>query len=195
VVARIATGLKMPLEEALRSREGHPAPRALHARDCGDLDALLDMLTRTDSSERIWAAIYLGSLGDARATDLLLRALNSEDKNVRLYTLSALGKVGDASTAGAIFELGLADENLLVRCACAEALVKIGDRRAIDVYTRLLNQPRGHVPFRRRFVVQQLVELGGAEALPALEAAKSHAGHLQRLRLCRAIATLKRQAA
>jgi HEAT repeat protein len=195
VVDRLSSAQRGCTGSIVPDREGHPAFRALRAHDRGDLDELLDMLTSTDSRERIWGAIYLGNLGDPRATDLLLRALRSDDKNVRLFTLSALGRIGVASTADTIVELGLADENLLVRCACGEALVKIGDRRAIGVYTSLLNQPRGHVPFRRRFVVQQLVELHGADALPALEAAKGRAGFIQRLRLRRAIATLKRQAA
>jgi HEAT repeat protein len=174
----------------MADRDGHPAFKAQDARNRGDIDGLLDMLSSTDIGMRLAAAVHLNDMPDPRAIDLLLRALRSEAKYLRMYAAGALGKIGDTSTSDTIYELGRTDQESVVRCACAEALVAVGDRRSIDLFGNLLNE-RG---IRKRFVERTLVELGGIEALPALEAAAARAGLVQKLRLRKTIRALKRAA-
>lgn len=76
------------------------------------------------------AAEALGKIADAQAAEALVTALNDKDSNVRMTITHALVKIG----AGAVEPLlaALKQDNVTLTKAAANALAKIGDRRAIE---------------------------------------------------------------
>jgi HEAT repeat protein len=171
-----------------------PSLAARYAAGQGDVDFLIELLSSSDLQARISAAGQLRKLKDARAVPALLRCLQSPAKPGKVAVLKALREIGDSQAADAVFDVARsASEDFLVRAQAAQVLLSFGDRRGVTTFASLLGEPaaRGHSHFRK-WALRLLVESNGTEALPALRAARSNVGVLERRRLDRAIRTLER---
>jgi HEAT repeat protein len=141
---------------------------------------------------RISAAHGLGDVGDARAVVPLVRCLQANDQLLRVSALKALAKIGEASAASAVFDVASSDDSFGVRVTAAETLARLGDPRSVALLGSLLLEEKGQ--YSRSFpkwAAKLLVELDGFEAIPQLEAVRRQSRPLTRLRLRRAIRTLR----
>ena len=125
------TALPM-LRDALTGEHG--ASRALVAEllgvhgDPSAAPALEDLVrdAREDRGVRRTAAAALGRIGSPTSTEPLVSALtNSTDPRLRRTAAEALGRIGDP-TATIPLLAGLADDDVAVRAACADALAALG---------------------------------------------------------------------
>ena len=135
--------------------------------DSGAVEPLLQTLKNTDSHLRVASAEAVGTLKDPQAIDPLLTALQDENRAVRRAVTLALGKLRDVRTvsslvkalqdpdwevqnnaARALEAIGepaidplfqtLNDESKYLRRAAVRILGKIGDIRAEEPLTKLL---------------------------------------------------------
>src|SRR5450432_2860254 len=131
---------------------GHGMRDACDAHSRGDLQVLMATLNGTDLMGRVAAANYLGELEVRDAVPPLVRCLEASDALLRMAVLKALGRIGDISVADDVLRVGLDDPDFLVRCAAAEALVALSDRRAASVLCALLDADAKHPQrFRTHF--------------------------------------------
>jgi HEAT repeat protein len=173
----------------------HSTVAAREARERDDVDYLLRLLTDADPLGRSAAAQNLGDLRSERAVAPLVRCLQAVDSGLQVSALNALAKIGDKSAVPEIYEVATGEESFGVRAAAAEALVRLGDRRAVNVLGAMLREPDNpHPRSSLKWATKLLVELGGAEAIPDLEAAKLGTGLVGKWRLRSAVAALRRQA-
>jgi HEAT repeat protein len=180
-------------DSALPDRPKHIRVFANDARERGDVDSLLALLTSTDVAARETAIYNLGKLGDSTASEPLKRFLNSNDQGVRILVLRALARIGDRSVIPDVYESAVEDASFLVRVTAMKTLATLGDRRAVELLGSALNEEGVPDPrWFRNWASKVLIELGGVGAIPNLEAALRDAGPIGRLRLKRAIRTLKR---
>ncbi|MHB8643140.1 MAG: HEAT repeat domain-containing protein [Gaiellaceae bacterium] len=92
-----------------------------------------------------------------------------------------------------VYESAVEDASFLVRVTAMKTLGTLGDRRAVELLGSALNEEGVPDPrWFRNWASKVLIELGGVEAIPNLEAALRDAGPIGRLRLKRAIRTLER---
>jgi HEAT repeat protein len=167
---------------------------AVHAaRDAGDIDSLLGMLTGTSLMGRRSAALALGDLGSRRAVAPLIRCLAAKDELLRNAALKALASIGDRTAVDAVFEVAVADDSFGVRTSAAQTLARLEDPRAVEILGSMLLEASG--PYARsypRWAAKLLVEIGDPRAIPKLDEAARGAGPLTKLRLRRAIRRLGR---
>ncbi len=136
---------------------------------------LVERLGRTDS--RYGAALALGRIGNAEATDGLLAALQDR-KGERLEVLHALAKAGDARALPALLAV-LEDRRDEGRSLAAEGLGRIGDAKAVPALLAALPEL---APPDRRSCVEALGLLTDARAVEALLPMLSAPGeHCQQL--------------
>ena len=180
------------------SGDGRPArPPSLAARDAagrGDVDSLIGLVSSGDPQARISAAGQLRKLRDPRAVPALVRCLQSPEPTGKVAVLKALRDIGGSQSADAVFDLaGNASEPFQVRATAAQTLLSFGDRRGVTTLAALFGETtaKHHSSFRK-WGLRLLVESNGTEALPALRAARSEVGVMERRRLDRAIQTLER---
>lgn len=114
---------------------------ASDARKRGDVDALLGLLTSTESAARETAIVNLGKLGDPIAVKPLTRFLNARDPGTRISVLRALGRISDESAVPDVFETASGDQAFLVRITAMETLGALGDQRAAPLLGAALHAP------------------------------------------------------
>jgi HEAT repeat protein len=166
---------------------------AVHAaRDAGDVDLLLEMLTGTDLMGRRSAALALGDLGTRQAVGPLVRCLAAKDEPLRIGALKALASIGDSTAINAVFETAVDDASFGVRAQAAQTLVSLGDPRAVDVLGSMLLEANGrYATSYPKWAAKLFVEIGDPRAIRMLEDAARRAGPLTKFRLRRAIRRLK----
>ncbi len=175
------------------SDQKHPGIAAREARERGDVDFLLSLLTDTHRLGRLAAAQDLGELRSKRAVGPLVRCLQAADEGLQVSALKALAKIGDRSVVPEVFEVATGEDSFGVRATAAETLGRLDDRRAASVLGAMLGERDSPYPRSyRKWATKLLVELGGTEAIPHLEAARSGAGLLGRWRLRRAVNALRK---
>jgi HEAT repeat protein len=108
------------------------------ARELGKLGAretaprLMPLLDSTNPLDRMVAAQELRRFGHREALPLLREiALNDDTPYVRIWAVSALGDLGDPGDVDRLLPL-LDDPSVQVRAVTAEALGKLGDRKALE---------------------------------------------------------------
>jgi HEAT repeat protein len=171
----------------------HSTVAAYEARQRDDVDFLLRLLASGDQLGRSAAAQSLGDLRSERAVEPLVRCLQATDEGLRVSALKALAKIGDTSVVPQVFEIATGEDSFGVRATAAETLGRLGDRRAASVLGAMFRESDSPSPGSyRKWAVKLLVELGGTEAIPDLEAARTGVGPLGRWRLRRAITALRR---
>lgn len=185
-----------------------PAPLAAReARQRGDVEFLVELLSSPEPMDRVSAARQLGKLQDSRAVPALVRSLQRADAGrivkflgsecpvARMAALQALAKIGDSRPADAVFDIAQDEsEHFDSRYTAAETLLSLGDPRGVTTLAALFSS----VPDEYRFwwrarALALLRKAKGTEALPALYAARPGLGRRDRLRLDRTIRALERQ--
>jgi HEAT repeat protein len=102
-----------------------------------------------------------------------------------------LAKIGDARAVPLVYEAATSDESFGTRCTAADALVRLGDIRCVDVLSDLLLSPDNPWPqSTRKWVAKLAVEHRLTEAVGLLGALRKGARPPAWLRLTRAIHTL-----
>jgi HEAT repeat protein len=156
-----------------------------------DIDPLLIRLADTDRRTRIVALYDLGETRSVRAVLPLIRCLQASDEIMQCGALKALAKFGDTSVVPEVFEVATGGETVGVRATAIETLAALGDRRAVGLLGALMREASSPHSYRK-WATKLLVELDGTEAIPDLRASIEPAGALERWRLRRAIAALRR---
>lgn len=128
------------------------------------IEALAAPLIKTDHIHFFTAALALGQIGSAKATDALVATLKDKDIDVRSRAVFALGKIGSSrAVEGLIY--ALSDKDCFVRQRAAEELGDIGSDRAVPVLTGALKDKDSDV---RSNAVVALGQIGSDEAVDAL---------------------------
>jgi HEAT repeat protein len=166
-------GMKIPGRATSPSRE---AADALGKIGEPAVEPLIEALKDKDPTVRKRVAEALMKIGDARAVMPLNAALKDEDAGVRTRAAIALTMAGHTSEV----ELdplidGLKDENEFfipfhIPAKAAEALIKIGDTRAVEPLIGVLNKDSIDLRFK---AAEALGKIGDARAVePLIEALK-----------------------
>lgn len=163
-------------------------------RDARAVPALIQALADPDQNVRFYAAYALGEIKDASAADALLDALRDPEWNVRDQVAWALRELRDPKLAGrlaamlkeanadvphivwllqqtggedvfAVFVASLKSENVAVRRAAAEALVKIGGERVEQPLVELMAREKD--PIVRAVAEKAVAKMTQADALAA----------------------------
>ncbi len=92
-------------------------------------------------------AIYtLGEMRETRAVEPLIAMLQDPDQHVRQIAARALGKIGDKRAEEPLIGvLSQTSENVMVRCAAAWALGKVGGPHAYQVLKRTAASSHGRL--------------------------------------------------
>jgi HEAT repeat protein len=178
-----------------------PLTALLHARERGDVDALIAALSDTDREVRLLAANQLRRLGSPRAVQPLLRlARDSSDQGLRILALKAVGAAGDGTAASALAEIAQADNPVDVRVTAIAAVIDLRDQRAAQLLADLVGSAElgrsGRPPHARsslRWALDRLVELDATETVPAIERALPNLRFLDRHHAHRAIRRLRHE--
>jgi HEAT repeat protein len=166
--------------------------KARQARERGDVETLLVMLTGADRGEQLAAVANLGDSNDERVVGALVRCLRTRDERLRIGALNALASLGETAAVPQIFEIATEDDSFGVRVTAMGALGTLGDPRATELIASTLHRADNQWPrWYRKWASKKLVELDAKSSVPDLERARRGAGPLDRWRLNRAIRTLK----
>ena len=114
---------------------------------------VLAMLEKPSASERIRAVNVLEKEEpDPKITDALIQTMNTDDMtNVRMKAAQALGHFGDAPDVKQALIDGLAtQESPEVQIAIIDALVAIGDKRAVPSFQKMVNNKDAMEIVRKR---------------------------------------------
>jgi HEAT repeat protein len=135
------------------------------------VDALIMALEGESPGVREAAATALGQIRDPRAIEPLIAALKSNELEdargqIRASAATALGEICDGRAVQPLI-LALRTAHTSVRDSAARALGKIGDPRAVEVLIPWLQQGWATA-------AEVLGQIGGVEAVKALEAASDH---------------------
>ncbi len=167
-------------EEAAR-QIGHPASKLLDAvlmcedfryaagalGQIGDKRAVEPLIAALENEDiRSYAAKALGQIGDNRAVEPLIATLKSEDKawRGREFATEALGQIGTPATETLIAAVKDRD----FRSSAAEALGKIGAKRAAELLITALKDESGQV---RSSAAEALGNIGDTRAVEPLSGA------------------------
>jgi HEAT repeat protein len=130
---------------------------------------LLPRLTDSDFRVRLQVARALGHLGDGRAVELLIACVRNEqeDDDVRAASPRSPKDLGDACAVESLIPcLQWSDEGPhRTAAAAAEALGRLGDRRAVEPLLASLRDPD---PGIREEAVWALGQMGDARAIAPL---------------------------
>ena len=161
---------------------------------------LINALNDTNCEVRRASAHLLGELGNARAIPHLINALKDTDSQVKYFSIGSLGKFGDpqaiphlintlndtsalvrqsalrvlAEIAGLeitpYFIKALSDEDRLVRQAAARILGELGEEKAVQPLSLLLNDKFKSTRFKEKtnYAAEALRQIGTPQALEAV---------------------------
>ena len=172
MVARQSAGVPM-LVEHLRS--GDRAAWAMTLRAAGEMpggevtQALVEELHSADPDLQVMIIQALSSRRDAAVGPALRSAIRSPDETVQLAALQAIGQLGDRRAARAVRQLAKEGSGE-VRSGAVRALIALASSPAEDGLALLheaLQLAPG--PGEVRAALQQIVGVGGANALPTVE--------------------------
>jgi len=126
---------------------------------------LVKALQSKDWSVRERAAVALGKVRDARATDALIQAINDEDPRVQWAAAYALGELRDARAVEPLID---ALQYCVIPLEIVTALGKIADARAVEPLITVLKDVNSNV---REGAAIALGRIGDARAIEPLEQA------------------------
>lgn len=163
--------------------------------DARAVEPLIEALGDEDGGVRRAAAWALGEIGDVRAVEPLSKALGDEDEHVREAATKALtgkpilerlidannsGKIGESTVELLVKALENEDES--VRWIAAEALVRIGDARAVELLIEALRDGNsaaaGVLEKLGKPAVEQLIEALGDDISDVREHAAKVLGNI-----------------
>ena len=159
------------------------------------------------------AAFQLGRIRSSDAVPTLIDALDDPSRDVRMSALRSLERVGDERAVPRIAEVAVEDPALGPSTLATEILAKLGDPRAAPLFLSLLTETDQHLTDERyrtslpegsprvfehlwgrpeavkrqiqRSAARRLVELGAADAAPAVASAATRASSRRERRLLR----------
>jgi len=100
-------------------------------------EKLVPLLSSNEASVRNISIEILEGIGE-EAVDVLISLLKDEDHDIRKFACDTLGNIASPKAAPYLISSLNDDPNINVACAAAEALGKIGDKRAVDSLTKAL---------------------------------------------------------
>jgi HEAT repeat protein len=135
------------------------------------VESLIAALNDKEWPVRKNAVTSLGQIGDERALKPILKSLEDEDTDVKRQSIHALEKMKKSAFKPLLKKLY--DVNWQNRAMAAEALGRIGDKRAVEPLSKALSNSR--VRDENRYVrgkaAEALGRIGSAKAVPYLEKA------------------------
>lgn len=134
---------------------------------------LAEELRSGDAQRGVLAVSLLGSTLPEQARPLLRTATAHPSPEVRAAAAAALGRLGEREDAPHLLAVLEDAPERLVRCACLEALARVGDAGAAGRLERLLSVPDARVRALARLCRLHWLEAAGAgdaAAKPELEA-------------------------
>jgi HEAT repeat protein len=166
---------------AMALSTGSPAERQAAADALADqgyaakeaVPQLMGALASSDAELRWRAARALGVIGSAEAIPALRKQIGDADALVRAQAIFAIGRLrADDKDSLAAIIAGLADKEAQVRRAAVRSLAQIkADRKVtIPLVVKLLEDSDPNVAMRALSAIAE----GGAESIPALNAALAH---------------------
>ena len=135
----------------------------------GDLEPLVRLVRDEDEEVRNFAAVMIGTLGDAAGAAPLVEALSDPDLNVRHAAAASLGQIGSSEAVPALIRV-LEGEPWL-QYPAINALSEIGDPRAVPPLLELLGEEMLTAP-----VLDALGRLAGARGASARRAVSPRRG-------------------
>lgn len=148
----------LAITEIGKQRDETALPKLLHA-----LSTERDAYVQENIT---WSLVRFGAL----AVPSLIELIDHTDATVRHYAIHTLGKIGDPQAVEAVSR-AIYDSSPTVQLKAAFVLGQLKDPRAIEAVLPLL----GHDSDTIRNTVSDVLELFGAQALPALLQALAHA--------------------
>jgi HEAT repeat protein len=174
-------------------RASTPA-RAARARR--DVDALLELLSSTERTDRISAIANLGGIVDPRVLAALRRCLQAEDQHLRIGALNAFAESGVRDAIPEIAACARDDPSLGARVVAVQALPRLGDdpvRIAALIVENLRRDDLEWPRWYRRWAAKHLARYATVETIPHLELALPLLGVTGRARIRRTIRSLRQQ--
>ena len=139
--------------------------------DSRAVEPLIEALEDKERYVRYNAADALGKISDKRAVEPLIKALEDKDQYVREIAADALVKIGNGAVEPLIKTLENKDKGGYVCYSAADALGKIGDKRAIEPLIKLLRIEKWEFNDPSRFhCVDHLVAIGKSAVEPLIKA-------------------------
>ena len=132
--------------------------------DTGHVETVVEILSRTESTNRLMLADILRHFGEEAALPLARLARNAEQIDVRVSALMALGMIHPLSAVSAILPL-LQDANEDVRAQTAKALGEMGDIRTGAALARALTDNSVGVRVQAAQALGRLRDEGALSAL------------------------------
>ena len=137
------------IDVLLRNLEGRDVDMQISAalslgqrKDPRITPALLAALRDRSESVQAYAALALGELKDPAAVEpLLTRVRETPETSARFAFIEGLGKIGDARAYDTLISC-LQGANFVTRKQAVDALLGLGDPRAVDSIRPLLNDPQ-----------------------------------------------------
>lgn len=162
---------------------------ALSALALSKLDAvphLTKLLTNEHANVRMYTALALGNLQDARAVPALLPLLEDEDVNVRYHVIEALGRIRAREGATALLPI-LEAKDPFLSFAALDAIGSIGERSVAPAVQALIADEMLAVS-----AVEALGSIGDEQSAAAL-ARLLDADTVPVATICRALAAIYRR--
>lgn len=133
------------------------------------LPLMLDLLAHPDANVRMYTALALGNMQDARAVPGLLRCLDDADLNVRYHVIEALGRIASADAVEPLLRI-VRQRDAYLAFAALDALAAIGETSAMPEVIDLIEHPELSAA-----AINTLAEVGNEQAAPPLAAALTRA--------------------
>ncbi|OYR81952.1 hypothetical protein DJ71_12625, partial [Halorubrum sp. E3] len=126
------------------------------------------------------AAGSLGKLEDARAVDALVEHLDPEKEHsvgVRERTIDALSLLGNTRAVQPLIDHSISDPDQEIKGKAIEAIGEMGDKRAIDPLSEIIQNREKYSADIRRVAIGSLIQLSDYEATEALVSALDDPSH------------------
>ncbi|MFB0563700.1 MAG: HEAT repeat domain-containing protein [Candidatus Lokiarchaeia archaeon] len=137
-------------------------------KDSGDIEGLIEALDYAGRRDiRMYAAMFLGRMGDRRAVEPLIRVLKDKGSDIRQWAAYALGELGDLRALDPLLQ-ALRDTEWEVRKKATIALGKLGDVSAVEPLIQVLNDENWEVRWRAAEALGKLGDGRAAEHLVLL---------------------------
>jgi HEAT repeat protein len=132
------------------------------------LPVIASLLESADANVRMYTALALGNMQDARGLPHLLPLLDDEDVNVRYHVIEALGRIGSAVSVEPLLNV-VRERDPFVSFAALDALADSGEPVAMPEVISLLDDPA-----LSPAAIDTLAAVGNEHAVGPLASALGH---------------------
>ncbi|MFH0924499.1 MAG: HEAT repeat domain-containing protein [bacterium] len=130
-----------------------------------NLELLISLLGDKDNHVRMFIADILGNLGDKLSVLPLIKSLYDEDQNVQQSVINSLGFLKDPIAVNSLMNIFSTTKEGWIKFSIAQALAKIGDKRAIEPLLNNLSSDDELVVYG---IIEALGTLGDISVVPSL---------------------------